>query len=282
MLLGIIYSNLAMINIEKYYIECFLIILVIIRFIYYFKKKQYSIIYEKNKNLIYCLVFGAIISLNYLTPFWTNYTSGLYANSGGDHSTYLAQSEYFKDNNLYKPVIDKKETIPPQPFWETKRYPHWTLKNLNTYDLKMQNKQGVYDDCNPIGNQMFASGFMKFLPGENDETYTAIVAYFLSLAGLSMVSLITFCAKINNSNFWVCFIPICFTNMLMFPAGTQSIPFIFIIIMINILALTVLIILRSNEKSSFHFSSFVPPAICASGLFIYYPYLFLFQFVCFL
>jgi len=211
-------------------------------------------------------IWASILMIfNYTAPFWSQGTSGLYARGGGDHSTYLGLSEYFVKNSLWNPIA-KTELEPPSPFWEVKTYPVSMQKFLSSFpDLDLKHNL-------PLGNQMIATGFIALLPGESDETYTAAVAFYLSMACCSIIALCFVLSGGWTGRSWLAFILLPLSNLLLFPAGTQSIPFIFAISILNTLFLVIYQVNLNTNKSIF--SGALPAGILAAGLLTIYPFLF--------
>ena len=213
------------------------------------------------------LLISAAVALNYLAPFVQEGTSGLYSRGGGDHSTYLALSEYFQSKGLWD-IVDKEETIPPLPYWESKTYPN-SLQNLFA-KLRFLNK----NELQPLGNQVIDTAFMSALPGEADETYTAGMAFYAAIAVASTIALIFALQGGWAGVAWLAFTPIVLSNLLLYPTGTHSTPFLFAISMLNV---SLLLAWQMTQQAIYsrQFLRYMPAIVCGGGLLTIYPFLFL-------
>jgi hypothetical protein len=165
------------------------------------------------------ILFCSLSSVNYLAPFVIEGTSGYYARGGGDHSTYLVLSEWFTENTIW----DKQasyEVIPPQRHWEPRQFVNVKSK---FYPANTQ----------PLANQFVATPFMSIFPGSNEETYTAAVAFYLSMACWSVLALLIHLLQIKIVKWWV-FVPLFLSNLIIYGATCHSIPYVFAISMINV------------------------------------------------
>jgi hypothetical protein len=208
----------------------------------------------------------SLVVLSYLAPFFSESTSGLYSRGGGDHSTYLSLSEYFKDHSFWEPIA-KSETFPPAPYWETMTYPHTTQKIHSSIQVIEE------FSALPVGNQMIASPYMAVFPGLNDETYSAAVAFYVSMAAASVIALLFTLSGGWTGRAWLAFIPLALSNLLLYPAGTQSIPFLFAIAMLNV-SLLLAWYLTKKPIVLGGLISYVPAIICGAGMLTIYPFLF--------
>lgn len=207
-----------------------------------------------------------LVVLSYLAPMWSQATSGLYARGGGDHSTYLGMSDYFQDHSLWD-SIEKKETLPPIPNWEPKTYPHSIQKIFS----KIHIVEG--GEALPLGNQMVATPYIALLPGEADETYSAAVAFYAATAAASVVALLFALTGGWQGISWLAFIPIALSNLLLYPTGTHSTPFIFAIGILNI-SLLLAWQLTKEAISLKTVTRYIPAIVCGGGLLTIYPFLF--------
>lgn len=208
----------------------------------------------------------SIVVFSYLAPFLFELTSGLYSRGGGDHSTYLSLSEYFKDHSFWDPIA-KSDTFPPAPYWETMTYPH-TTQNIHSSIQAIEQYSAL-----PVGNQMIASPYMTVFPGLNDETYSATVAFYVSMAAASVIALLFTLHGGWTGRAWLAFIPLALSNLLLYPAGAQSIPFLFAIAMLNV-SLLLAWHLTKNPITLEGLISYIPAIVCGAGMLTIYPFLF--------
>lgn len=244
----------------------FLLFICLIKLIYNFKS-FYIFNISEFKEFLYPFIFiCGLVVCSYFAPFFSQSTSGLYSRGGGDHSTYLALSEYFQYQSLWD-KIEKVETSPPLPYWETKISPYF-LQNLFS-EIKII----IRGEWQPLGNQMIASPYMSLLPGEVDETYSATVAFYTAVAASSVVAFLYTLVGGWRGVAWLAFIPIGLSNLLLYPSGTHSIPFLFAIAIFNISLLLAWQKTRISVDAR-HLISYIPPVICGGGLLTIYPFLF--------
>jgi hypothetical protein len=213
------------------------------------------------------LICGLVV-FSYCAPFISQNSSGIYSRGGGDHSTYLALSEYFQYKSLWDKV-EKSETIPPSPYWESKTYPH-SQQNIFSKIHVVDTNSAL-----PLGNQMIASAYMAVLPGEADETYSAVVAFYSAIAAGAVVAfLYTILGGWWSGVAWLAFVPVGLSSLLLYPSGTQSIPFLFAIGILNISFLLAWQLTRVSIDIR-HSTLYVPAIICGGGLLTIYPFLFI-------
>jgi len=175
---------------------------------------------QKAKKIITPIILlCSLSSVNYFAPFVVEGTSGYYARGGGDHSTYLILSEWFTKNSIW----DKQapyESIPPQRHWEPKQF--------------VDVKSTFYpSNTQPLANQFVATPFMSILPGANEETYSATVAFYISMACWSTLALLFVLLKKETIRWWA-FVPLFLSNLIIFAATCHSIPYVLAISMINV------------------------------------------------
>jgi hypothetical protein len=204
---------------------------------------------------------SAVTCINYFAPFIVENTSGYYSRAGGDHSTYLAFSDYFVSGRLYK-KIDLADIIPPRPYWEV----HYFVRNRQALNSR---------HAQPLTNQYIATPFMALLPGSNEETYTAAVAFYLTLAVWCAVALAGVLTKCRHRNLAIVALLLSFSNLLLFAAGQHAIPFLFATGLLNML----LALFREKTAKSQWSLTEESSILCfalAGTLLLIYPHLFLF------
>lgn len=211
----------------------------------------------EKRSFICIFLLTALSSASYIAPFIVKGTSGFYSRGGGDHSTYLSLSSWYSDHRFWTPIEDS-ETMPPQPFWELKRF--------------TRDRQKMCLECyQPLANQFVASSFISFLPGSDEETYTATVAMYVAIAGWGVALLLGHLLSVKGVVNWVAAIPVLFSNLLMYVANMQSIPFLLAVIFLPAVLLLYLFKVRSREWGIWALDS-LPLLILHTALFAVYPH----------
>jgi hypothetical protein len=209
--------------------------------------------------LIPIVLLCSLSSVNYLAPLVVEGTSGYYSRGGGDHSTYLVFSEWFVENSLW----DKSspyEAIPPQRHWEAKNF--------------VEVKSKFYPKATqPIANQLIATPFMSIFPGSNEETYSAAGAFYVSMACWSALALLFIILKKETLKWWA-FAPLFLSNIIIYAATCQSIPYLLAISMINVALILYWLYVReplwlANIQKYGHF---FPLGLLHAGLLAIYPH----------
>ncbi len=202
-----------------------------------------------------------LASCNYLLPFIVENTSGYYSRSGGDHSTYLALSDYFVSQKLYK-KIDKSETVPPRPYWEINNF----IRTRQV--LKSKHAQ-------PLTNQYIATPFVALFPGSREETYTAVVAFYFTLAVWGAVGLVGVMTGARHRHLAIAAGLVALSNLLIFTASQHAIPFLFATGLMNTLLAFFIRKIAAGKWSLLEESNLAAFAL-AGALLLIYPHLFLF------
>ena len=217
-------------------------------------------------GLLLCL----FTATNYLAPFIVEGTSGLYSRGGGDHSTYLGFSDYFQHGNIWEP-IGPEATKPPNPNEDINTY-RKTAQEYLTKEVPLYNFSSV--KRLPIGNQVIATPYMVLLPGEPDETYSATVTFYVVMVMATTIALIRLLFSLGpwTKTTWLAFIPLTLSNLMLYPSGTQSIPYLLGISLFNLCILQIWCLTR--EPLTKGVSNYLPLMICGGGLLTIYPFLF--------
>lgn len=200
-------------------------LLLLVKFIVSFRVdfKLFCLTKQKAKQVLApILLLCSLNSISYFLPFVIEGTSGYYSRGGVDHVGYLVYGEWFVKNSIWETPAPY-ELIPPQRQWKAKEYSKSTLfANCKNFSC-----------INPVANQLVATPFMQILPGSNEETYTAAVAFYTSMACWSSLALLFILLKKKTIRWWT-FAPLFLSNVIIFAATTQSIPFLLAISMINV------------------------------------------------
>ena len=115
---------------------------------------------------------------------------------------------------------------------------------------------------------------MLLLPGEPDETYSATVTFYVVMVMATTIALIRLLFSLGpwTKTTWLAFIPLTLSNLMLYPSGTQSIPYLLAISLFNLCILQIWCLTR--EPLTKGVSNYLPLIICGGGLLTIYPYLF--------
>lgn len=205
-----------------------------------------------------CLL-SAISSLNYFAPFLVENTSGYYSRGGGDHSTYLVLSDYYSKHSFWEQINNVSPT-PPQKNWEAEKF---------AFDRSKLNVKNIQ----PYANQLIATPYMSILGGSNEETYSAVVAFYVSMAIWSVIALIMLLLKPNRIK-WLFFLPLFLSNLVIYNASTHSIPYLLNIALINCIMMLFWIYTRNGSWQSDinEYKHYLPLGVLCSSLLAIYPH----------
>ena len=211
--------------------------------------------------IIVVTVLTVLSALSYLAPFVILHTSGFYSRGGGDHSTYISLSDWFVSHRLWDSISDE-ETLPPHPYHEV-------------YAFLKKRQQFHGENVQPLADQYVAAPFMALLPGSVEETYTAAVAVYLTLAGWSVVVFL-FRLGMFHDHEWLWSAPlVLFSNLLLYIATCHSIPALVAVFLLYS-ALTILLhLIRKDEWDTAKVSHLLPLTLLTGALLDIYPHLFL-------
>jgi len=201
----------------------FVCCLVVVKLVVVLRREAESLRFtqQKLKNILGPIIlFSFLSSINYLVPFVVEGTSGFYSRGGGDHAGYLSISEWLTHRTIWDRP-QPYELMPPELNWETKLF-------VNLYSSLDR-----FSDPHTIANNLIAADFMTFLPGSNEETYSAAVAFYISMALWSTVALLILFFR-KKTLWWPALIPLFLSNLIVYNATTHSIPYIFCIALINV------------------------------------------------
>lgn len=237
------------------------LIVLSIRVIFVLSRKGDNFFYINKKNLITIALLSSIACVSYILPFAIKNTSGFYSRGGGDHSTYLSISDWAVDNALYG-EFNEEYKFPPNPHWEL-------------YGFLSAIQKGVKQN-HPIANQLLFTPFMKILPGSSEETYTAAVAFYLTMTAWSVFVLfgVLFPYKNQAQRPWR-FVPLFLSNLLLYTSTTHAIPFLYSIALLNISIALYLIYSDKLLLKKTHL--YLPLAFISGALFSIYPHMFVIQ-----
>tara|TARA_Y100000588_G_C14260478_1_gene927398 strand:+ start:365 stop:2692 length:2328 start_codon:yes stop_codon:yes gene_type:complete len=249
----------------------FVACLVVVKLVFVLRKKPeiLSFTQQNLKSLLVPIIFlSSLSSINYLMPFVTEGTSGFYSRGGGDHAGYLSISDWLTHRTIWDRP-QPNELIPPEPNWEVK---NWVSRN-SSFPAK---------DFEPriLANQLIATHFMTFLPGSNEETYSAAVAFYNSMALWSTVALLILFFK-REALWWPALAPLFLSNLIVYAATTHSIPYIFAITMINVTLLLYWIYSKEPlwQTDIQKYGNFLPLGLMHAALLAIYPHGFLMMLV---
>ncbi|MDR3476701.1 MAG: hypothetical protein P4M14_01555 [Gammaproteobacteria bacterium] len=204
-------------------------------------------------------VLSSISTLNYFAPFLAEGTSGYYSRGGGDHSTYLVLSDYYSKHSFWE-ELHSPFPMPPKQSWEAREFAH------NRMSLNPENIQ-------PYANQLIATPYMSILPGATEETYSAVVAFYISMAMWSVIALGMLFLR-RNTLPWLFFIPLFLSNVTLYNATTHSIPYLFSISIMNAVIMLFWIYTRNEswKTSIAEYRHYLPLGILCSTLMEIYPH----------
>ncbi|MHB1220387.1 MAG: hypothetical protein ACYC0J_00105 [Gammaproteobacteria bacterium] len=215
--------------------------------------------YVKQVILPICLL-SMISTLNYFVPFIAEGTSGYYARGGGDHSTYLVLSDYYSKHSFWEHLDSSIFPMPPQQHWEADEF------SYNRMSLNPENIQ-------PYANQLIATAYMSFLPGAQEETYSAVVAFYITMAMWSVIALGMLFLK-RSTLPWLFFIPLFLSNVTIYNATTHSIPYLFSLALTNAVIMLFWIYTRNEAwKTNINeYRYYLPLGILCAALLEIYPH----------
>lgn len=228
------------------------------------KYRGYTIQWRPTAKLILLPIglLSTICTINYFAPFVAERTSGYYSRGGGDHSTYLVLSDYYTHHSFWEKLYSPFP-LPPTKQWEAEEF-SYNRKSLNPGNIQ------------PYANQLIATPYMSFLPGAPEETYSAVVAFYISMAMWSVIALGSLFLK-QSKLIWLFFIPLFLSNITIYNATTHSIPYLFSISLSNALMMFFWIYTRkiSWKDNISQLGYYLPLGIIAAALLAIYPHSFL-------
>lgn len=159
---------------------------------------------------LFLTVLGYIAVLTF--PFLWKWTSGFYAISGGDHSTYFPLSEFFIHHSLRDTVnFGSAATLPPAPNWAP----------LRMLSLLQERRLDTF------ANQVIATPYLSLLPGSLEESYMATVVFYTTLmcanTAVLVSSLVTTSRRVFLMTLWI----ILGSNLLIWSMAKHSTPALF-------------------------------------------------------
>ena len=242
----------------------FVACLVVVKLMIVLQKKTESLSFTQQKLktlLIPIILLSFLSSINYLLPFVAETTSGFYSRGGGDHAMYLPISDWL----THKTIWDRPEPyelIPPELNWEVKN------GISNAANLCAQHCIGPI-----IAHKLIATHFMTFLPGSKEETYSATVAFYNSMALWSTIALLILFLK-RKILWWPALVPLFLSNLIVYAATTHSIPYIVGISMINITLLLYWIYSKEPlwQTDIRKYGHFLPLGLLHAALYAIYPH----------
>ena len=220
---------------------------------------------KKLKSLLAPIILlSSLSSVNYLLPFVVENTSGFYSRGGGDHGSYLLISDWLTHRTIWDRP-EPYELIPPESNWEVKNFVN-LISSFPSKDFEPR----------PLANQLIVTHFMNFLPGSNEETYSAAVAFYNSMAIWSTLALLVLFLK-RTALWWPALVPLFLSNLIVYAATTHSIPYIFAIAMINIALLLYWIYIQDQlwQTNIQKYGHFLPLGLMHAALLAIYPHGFL-------
>ena len=238
------------------------VLLVVVKLIVLLRVNSYVFRFTKQRAkqvLSPIILLCSLSTVNYFVPFVIEGTSGYYSRGGGDHSTYLVFSEWFVKNPMWEKAAPY-ELMPSQRHWEAKQF----------VDVK---SLFYPDNYQPLANQFIATPFMSILPGSNEETYTAAVAFYISMGCWSTLALLFVLLKREAIRWWA-FVPLFLSNLIIFAATCQSIPYLLAISMINVTLLLYWVYTKEPlwQTDIQKYGYFLPLGLMHAALLAIYPH----------
>ncbi|HMV80834.1 MAG TPA: hypothetical protein PK453_20740 [Leptospiraceae bacterium] len=187
----------------------------------YFRRGRVYELKRIHSVLVLLLIAGA----SYLIPFLQKNETGFYSRGGGDHSTYLTLSEWFVSHSLWE--TGKADQVnPPKVRWELNRF----LDDRKGFIADFPSK-----NLQPLANQMISTPYMAVFSGYSEETYTASVAFYLSISALSYILFFSSFFHLTGFSVYAIGTALSLSSMLMYVATCHSIPFLYSIALFNYL-----------------------------------------------
>jgi hypothetical protein len=247
-------------------IPVIILFLIKIVIVLYKKTIDYTLI-NKNltnnikKTILPIFLLSMISTFNYFSPFIAEGTSGYYSRGGGDHSTYLVLSDYYSKHSFWEKLYSTDiRPTPPKQHWEADDFAYNRM-NLNPVNVQ------------PYANQLIATPYMSFLPGANEETYSAVVAFYISMAMWSVTALGMLLLNRKMLAWWF-FIPLFLSNVALYNATTHSIPYLLSLSLFNAIIMLFWIYTRNSswQTNLNGYRYFLPLGIISATLMVIYPH----------
>lgn len=230
--------------------------------IYFYRKKDTVNLSGKTakQTILPIILLTTISTLNYFAPFIAEGTSGYYSRGGGDHSTYLVLSDYYSKHSFWEQLYTTALPLPPKHHWEADGFAYNRMK-LNPENIQ------------PYANQLIATPYMSFLPGAQEETYSAVVAFYISMAMWSVIALgMLFLKRVTIP--WLFFIPLFLSNVTIYNATTHSIPYLFSLSLTNAVIMLFWLYTRNEtwQTNISEYRYYLPLGIICAALLEIYPH----------
>lgn len=229
------------------------------------KEKEFKVHFDR-KSIIIIFLLIIIGVVNYIFPFIQDFSSGFYSRGGGDHSSYLTLSEWFVNNQLW--VSDNTKLDKQGVTNENWMVQHFILIANELLKFKIDfftNSPG------PVANQYIATPFMSVISGRAEETYTAVVAFYLTMSGMSYALVIGELFREREKEIFKISLLLLFSPLILYIATSQAVPFLFGLSLMNsLLGVVIKNSLSGKWKiiNSYHFF------IIGGGLLLIYPHLY--------